>query len=281
MTEMTMPADTTTAPPRRAHLARYALWQARDYAVERGLPTWILAALFVFPGAMAGRRMIHELAAGHVTVRPSAVMRYGSLAAAQHAQVHEFTLGFIRGIAGIIVFLAALLAVQGLASNDRKHGYYRFLFAKPVAPGRYYGQAFLVHWAAFLAALALFFLVFGWLVVPVISANLFVAMALVYLCYAGIAFLLTATTKWDWILMVAVSLASTTLWTRFGDSTSPLAKLLWLLPPLTKTDAVYAAAASPHPVEMPWGTIAWLAGYGLVCFIAGLAVLHRRRLATP
>ena len=279
MTTIPLHNETTASAPRRARLARYALWQARDYALERGLPTVVLAALFAFPGAMAVRGMIRQFAEGHAAVRPSAVLRYGSLAAAQQAQVHDLGVALIHQVVGGVVFLAALLAIQGLASNDRKNGYFRFLFAKPVRPERYYGQAFVVHWASFGVALVLMLLLFGWVAVPVISGRLVAAMMLVYLCYAGIAFLLTALSRWDWLVLVGVAIASTALWTKYGESASPLAKLLWLLPPLTKVEAVYAAATST--VAMPWDTVAWLAGYGLACFVAGLFVLHRRRLAIP
>jgi hypothetical protein len=275
----TQPQETTG--PRRARMLRYGLWQMRDYFLERGLHTMIIAALFTFPGVMIVRAMIHGQADDAATVRPGAVIGDGALSATQHAEVLQVALDQIRGITGIIVFLGALLAVQGLASNDRKHGYFRFLFAKPVTPERYYGQAFVVHWLGFTIAFVLLLLLWGWLAVPVISVRLVVAGALLWLCYAGICFLLTAATRWDWLLLAAVAIVSTMLWTRYGTSTSVFARLLWLLPPLTKVDAVYAAAASTHPGPMPWGTLAWLTGYGVACYVAGLFVLHHRRLATP
>jgi hypothetical protein len=100
---------------------------------------------------------------------------------------------------------------------------------------------------------------------------------LVYLCYAGIAFLLSAAARWDWLSLVSVTVAATYLWGRFGQSHSVLAKLLYLLPPLHKTGEAYEAAA--RGVASPWQTIAWIAGYGVLSFIAGLVVLRYRRLA--
>lgn len=267
-------------PPRRAQMLRYASWQLRDYLFERGMPTMALAALFTFPGVMGVRAVMGRFAEHSLSVRPSAIIRYGSLTAAQHAQLNEMSLGFIRSIIGMVVFLGALLAVQGLASNDRKNGYFRFLFAKPVTPERYYGQGFLVHWLGFLLALVLLLLLWGWLALPVISARLLLAAGLLWLCYAGIGFLLTAASRWDWLILAAAAIVSNALWTKYGDSASVFAKLLYLLPPLTKVDSVYAAATSTQPVDMPWATIAWLAGYGAVCYVAGLVVLHHRRLAT-
>lgn len=274
-------AGNASRPPRRARLARYGLWQLRDYALERGLPTVVITALFTFPGALAVRTLIRNHADGTQPVPPSAIVRHGSVAAAQHAQVHHMSLVFLRTVIGAIIFLAALLAMQGLASNDRKNGYFRLLFAKPVTPERYYGQAFLVHWAGVVAAFTLLLLLWGWLMQPIISVNLLATLALMYLCYAGIAFALTAAMKWDWIAFVGLTLVATLLWTKYGDSTHPLAKLLWLLPPLTKTDSVYDAALATRAVAMPWGTLAWLAGYGVACYVAGLVILHHRRLAIP
>ncbi len=65
----------------------------------------------------------------------------------------EFNHAFLRGILGTIVFVGALFAMNGIVANDRKQGFYRFLFAKPMTPSRYYGQAFFVHWAGFVAVM--------------------------------------------------------------------------------------------------------------------------------
>ena len=67
------------------------------------------------------------------------------------------------------------------------------------------------------------------------------------------------------------------LWERYKDSTAALAKLVYLLPPVHRTDEVYTALAKSEP--LPWPLIEWYAAYGVACFIAGLVVLHYRRLA--
>lgn len=268
--------ESGTTGSRRPRMLRYALWQCRDYVVERGLPTIIVGALFGFLGAMPIRELIK---AGPVNVPTSMIARYGSIDAAQRAMIENTSMIFLRQFVGSIVFLGALFAMNGLVSNDRKNGFYRFLFAKPVSPERYYGQAFLLHAAGFVLAMVLLMLLWGAFIVPVLGVDLLLAMLVVYLCYAGIAFLLTAAAKWDWLSLVAVALVSTLLWSKFGESTNPLARLLYLLPPLTRVDAVYAAATQHLP--LPWHTLAWLGGYGAACYAAGLFVLHTRRLATP
>ena len=84
----------------------------------------------------------------------------------------EFNHAFLRGILGTIVFLGALFAMNGIVANDRKQGFYRFLFAKPMTPSRYYGQAFFVHWAGFVAVMIVLGLVYGALIWPVLSRPL-------------------------------------------------------------------------------------------------------------
>lgn len=272
MTETLRPfAD---APPRRARMGHYALWQLRDYMIERGLPTALLAGLAGVLGALAVRAVLSP----KVPLHAGAIATYGSEAAARHALLAQASTDFLGSIVGIVVFVGAVLATNGLVSNDRKLGFYRFLFAKPVTPVRYYAQAWVLHAAGFVAIIALLAALWNALVAPVFGAPLVLAMALVYLCYSGLGFLLGAAAKWDWLSLVAVTVVSELLWRRFGESASPFARALYLLPPITKIEAVYARAA--QHLALPWQILAWLAGYGLACFVAGLLVLRHRRLAT-
>ena len=76
---------------------------------------------------------------------------------------------------------------------------------------------------------------------------------------------------------------SVLLWQRFGTSTHPLATLLYLLPPLHRVNEIFAsvpgAPGAAAPIATPWPLLAWLAGYGAACYLAGLVVLRYRRLA--
>jgi len=278
-------SEITPAKPigwRRPRMGAYALWQLRDYALDRGAPTFIVATLFGYLGLQPLLGRVHPASQ---SVPPALITRFGSEAAARAAMMGEFNYMFLRGFIGTLVFLGALFAMNGIVANDRKQGFYRFLFAKPIAPARYYGQAFLIHWAGFIGVMALLGLIYGVLVWPVLSWPLMGVVAITFLCYAGIAFLLSAAARWDWLSLVAVSVAASYLWGRFGSSTSPLATLLYLLPPLHRTDEVYAAvsgsptfAAGAQHV-LPWNAIWWIAGYGAACFVLGLIVLRYRRLA--
>jgi hypothetical protein len=89
-------------------------------------------------------------------------------------------------------------------ANDRKQGFFRFLFAKPVTPSRYYGQAFVVHCVGFLLVMVLLALLYGVIVWPVLTLQFMLVVGLMFVAYAGVAFLLSAAARWDWLSLVAV-----------------------------------------------------------------------------
>jgi hypothetical protein len=269
------PTTTAARPPRPgARMPAYAPWQARDYLMDRGTPTALIGLLF---GYMVAGPMLASLTFSLEHMSASAVARAGGAAAARAASVAELTATVLGVLLGNLVFLGALFAMNGIVANDRKQGFYRFLFSKPLSPDRYYGQAFVVHWAGFLLVVTVLGLIYQALIGPVLTVPLYVAVALMYLCYAGIAFALSAAARWDWLSLVAVTVAANYLWLRYGASTGVAAGLLYLFPPIHRTSAVYEAVARGTP--LPWDLLAWFAGYGVVCFVIGLVVLRHRRLA--
>jgi len=271
MTPATAP-DAPLAPRRRARLGRYSLWQLRDYAFNRGMPTLIVALLFsVLIVVMSDERSPTGAAMADM------IHRYGSVAAARAAMRHDLSVAFISNFLGAYLFVGAMFATNGIVANDRKFGFYRFLFAKPVAPSAYYGAEFVVNALAFVALTAALALVYGAAVEPVLSPAFIVTVAAVYLCYAGLGFALSAISRWDWLSLVAVAAAADILWKFYGSSASPFAWLLRLLPPVHRTPDAYSAVARGMPI--PWQSVLWLAGYGAIAFIAGLAILRHRRLA--
>ena len=256
-----------------ARLRAYALWQIRDYLMDRGAPTALVGTLF---GYMVAGPMVAVMNR-NLASSPDAVARLGGMVAARAAMVSDLTGMFLNMALGNIVFLGALFAMNGIVANDRKLGYYRFLFSKPLSPERYYGQAFLLHWAGFLLITTALGLMYQALVGPVLTGPLYLAVALMYLCYAGIAFALSAAARWDWLSLVAVTVAANWLWLRFGQSTGPFTPLLYLFPPIHRTSEVYSAAAKG--ASLPWPLLGWFAGYGVACFVIGLIVLRYRRMA--
>lgn len=264
--------------PRRARLARYGLWQLRDYLAGKGAPAFLISAMFgaisIYPMLQMQRIRMEQLPAREL-----------ERLAAQHGGVdgvlawlrHGVGVMFLRGFVGNVIFLFALFAMNGLVSQDRKQGYYRFLFSKPLSPVRYYGQAFLVAWAGFLVLLSMLALLYGAYVDRVLSPRFLLAAGIVYFMYAAIAFLMTTIVRWDWLGLATVVIAAQVLWGRFGESTSPLAWLLYLLPPIHRVGDVYSAmTAGP---ALPWSLLAWVAGYGAACTLAALLVLRIQRLA--
>ena len=270
----TMAAPEIMRPSRRrARLGRYSLWQVRDYVLNRGLPTLIFALLFGYLGVSA------ILAALHSPVGPpmELIEQYGSVNAARTAWRHQLSVNFVATFIGTFVFLGALIAMNGIVSNDRKLGFYRFIFAKPVTPAAYYGTEFAVNAICFLALSILLALLYGAIIEPILSVPVLVVVIAGYLCYAGLGFALSALSRWDWLSLVAVAGAADILWKVYGASTRPLAVLLRLFPPVHRTSEIYAAAAGG--TALPWKLVLWLAGYGAIAFIGGLAILRHRRLA--
>ena len=45
----------------------------------------------------------------------------------------------------LVALVGSIFATSGLVSDDRSRNYYRFLFAKPLDPIRYYAQAFVLR----------------------------------------------------------------------------------------------------------------------------------------
>jgi hypothetical protein len=261
-------------PPRRARVVRYGLWQLRDFAVERGIGILVIGTLL---GYLTLSPMLSTRQRDLTMLTPRLIQKWGGMEGATAMLMKDFNEKFLRNFLGGMVFVGAVLAINGIVANDRKQGYYRFLFTKPLAPWRYYGQAFLIHMLGFVAIIALLGASYGLLIWPILSARLVFVVTLMFLMYGGITFLLSAAARWDWLSLVAVTVAAEFFWDRFQDSPSVLARLLYLLPPVHRTSEVYTALAKVQP--LPWALVEWYAGYGVVCFVAGLIVLRYRRLA--
>ena len=268
----------------RARVGAYSAWQLRDYLKDRGLSTLVVAALSAYLGwSMLTEKVPMPRRSDGVSAE--LLVRFGSASAVYAARMAEFSFHFVRDTIGAVIFLGALFAMNGIVANDRKQGFFRFLFAKPVTPSRYYGQAFVVHFVGFMLVMLLLGAIYGFVVWPVLSLQFLLVVGLMFIAYAGVAFMLSAAARWDWLSLVAVSVASVFLWSKFGRSTHPLSVLLYLLPPLHRADEVYVAVSgtpvisAAHAPFVPWPLVLWFGGYGILCYIAGLVVLRFRRLA--
>jgi hypothetical protein len=241
---------------RAASLARYSLWQFRDFVLERGVAILIIGFLW-----------------GYVLIAPLRGALGPAMATGQGSQIWALVL---QG-ASAIVSLSVLIAVNGIVSTDRKLGYYRFLFSKPVNPVLYYGQAFVV---GMLGVLACIFVLAGLLyqVVPTFSIlNFVLYTALIYIAMGGIGFFVSVATRFDWVSLAAVWLGSRVLRSLYGAKGDWRSKAVELLPPVHKLDEVansLIGSGTAHATD-----VLWLLGYGALFFVLGLALLRWGSLA--
>lgn len=248
---------TTLVDNRRARLSRYLPWMARDYFTNQGPSTALVVLLVAFLSLQG-----ITAAGGRIDAAPTELLQR-----------------VLRQLLSTLVFLGTFFATNGIIANDRKQGYYKFLFSKPVAPTWYYSATFAVYGAGLLVVS--FALLGAWaLMVRPIFPPAFPAVVLVmFLAYGGIGFLLSAAWRFDWLSLVTVLLVANVGWNLWGDTTGPVFWLLHLLPPVHRSDDVYDLVLDTG-VPIPWGSIAWLAGYGFTCFLLGLVVIRRRPLGT-
>lgn len=245
---------------RRTRLAHYTPWILRDYLTNQGPATAIVVLLI-----------------GFLTLLP--VLQGHAGGRTQLGGVSEpMALRMLHAMVPPLVFIGAFFATNGIVSNDRKLGYYRFLFAKPVSPPLYYGTVFGVYGAGLLLVCLALMALWAVSVRAMFPAELLAVVAIMYVAYGGIGFLLSATWRFDWLSLVTVLLVANVGWSVWGDATGLRHWVLYLLPPVHRAADVYALVSRDLMLVTPWTSIAWLGGYGLACFIAGLVVIRHRSL---
>jgi hypothetical protein len=251
------PARPLPSPTGRGRLARYALWLLRDYCVDKAIPTATLILLTVY-----------------LTLVP-AIAAYGRPhnGAAPRGFVEAFSLTVL-----ISILEGALLATTGIVADDRKLGYFRFYFAKPVSAWRFYATKFAVYLGGFLLVFALLLVVHTFAVGLYLPPLLLPVAASMFIAVGGIGFLASAIWKYDWVTLSTVVFFSTIMWEVWEHATGWRALAVRLLPPIDRMGAVVGAATARTAVPMT--DLWWLTGYGLVCFLLGLLVLRRRALAS-
>lgn len=240
---------------RAMSLARYSLWQFRDFAIDRG------AAILII-GLLWGYALIEPI---RHAVGPQVV---GSASPLWVVAIQ---------VSSAIVSVAVLVALNGIVSADRKAGYYRFLFSKPVNPVLYYAQQFFVYMVGVIAAM----LVLSSLlhkILPTFSIPHFLLYtALVYIAMGGIGFFLSVTTRYDWLSLAAVWLGARVLRGLYGAGNDWRSKLVELLPPVHKLDDVANSLIGTGSAHM--ADVMWLFGYGALFFVLGLVALRWGSLA--
>jgi hypothetical protein len=251
---MTAPATT------RASLVDYAPWILRDYFLQHG-PATLIVLLLV----------------GVATIAPVMAMIGDGYVRGQLPNPGAGQL--LAVMADRLAFLGAFFATNGIVANDRKLGHYRFLFSKPVRPWSYYGATFLLYGLGLLVVTVVLSLIWGWVVRPALSIELLLIVALMYVAYGGLGFLLSAAWRFDWLSLVSVILIANLGWWAWANAEGWRRWVLYLLPPVHRDDSVFALLAASDSA-IPWAAVAWCGGYGLICFVLGLVVVHKRPLGT-
>jgi hypothetical protein len=240
---------------RATSLARYSLWQIRDFAVERGVAILIIGFLWGYVLIEPIRHAVGPQAAG--TVSPLGVVAIQ--------------------ISSAIVSLSVLVALNGIVSADRKAGYYRFLFSKPVNPVLYYAQIFFVYMVGVIAAMLVLSSLLHRILPTFNIPHFLLYTALVYIAMGGIGFFLSVVTRYDWLTLAAVWLGARVLRGIYGAGNDWRSKLVELLPPVHKLDDVANSLIGTGSAHM--ADVMWLFGYGALFFALGLAALRWGSLA--
>ena len=236
----------------KSNLARYAWWQFRDFIRDRGI-----ALLLV--GFLVGFTVIGPFKAMGGTLDQRMADR---LMAAILLQVP---------------FICAFIALNGIISNDRKLGYFRFLFSKPVGIPAYYAQLFVIYLLGFLAVCAVLIGLFAIFAHPVAPLGPLLFCALVFLSFGGIAFLISSLFRHDWPILAAIFLGSSILHSMWKFDEGIKRMVLAVLPPIYELPDMIPALVQDGSVDA--NSILWLLGYSAICFVGGLIVLKRRPFA--
>jgi ABC-type transport system involved in multi-copper enzyme maturation permease subunit len=250
---------TAAVLPQRARLGRYALWHLRDYLRDKGIGTVITLAIFAY-----------------LSYIPIMRARSQGLSGALMDQIADQA--FISALK-FLGFVGVLFATNGIIADDRRHGYYRLLFAKPVSVVAYYAQKWAVYGVGFVIVAGVLLGIHAAAVEPFFPRGFLPTFALVYLVLGGIGFLLSAVWRFDWLSLAVVVGLSDVLWMLFRDDPGLSGVLVRLVPPVHLLDGVYRAVREGGGVDV--SAVVWLGGYGLASFLAGLVVIRRRPLATP
>ncbi len=236
----------------RDNLRRYALWQMRDFGRDRAIALLIIGLALGVAIAAPVRMM-------HMPVTETSARQLLTISLQQ------------------IVFICAFVALNGIVSTDRKMGYFRFLFSKPVSIPAYYAQQFAIYFVGFLAVMAVLLGLFAIFIYPLSPVQPLIFCAIVFLSLGGIAFFISTIFRFDWPILAAVFVGSSLLHSLWESSDGWRKLVIAVLPPLNKLSGMLAPIMNGDSLET--NSILWLFGYSLLFFLAGIFVLRRRPFA--
>ena len=235
----------------RARLGRYAEWQLRDYVFGPGGITILFVVALMF---LTSRTQ--DMSGPHEHLPP------------------------LDWLIEAVAILGSVFATSGLVSDDRARNYYRFLFAKPMDPVRYYGQAFVLRGLVVVLIAAC---VAGVASVITFSIPMFGAIiytAIWYVCIGGVTICQSTVWRFAWVgslIMYPLSKLVAMLASPQAGVQQPWrtgwAVLHIVLPPFPQEDFLHPLLTSaPHWGAMA-GSIAWCVGYGCLGLVAAALVI--------
>jgi hypothetical protein len=246
----------------KARVTEYAGVQLRDYLLGRAPLVVVLTGLAAWGYAASSGLTVQSFDSS------AGVAARGELERAFHVSLAAFA------------FLAAALAVHGLVARHRRRGYDRVIFSRPIDPGRYYAQGFV------LAGLGGVFIgtaaaeVYGIAVHAVSLPGVAAYVALGWLSIGGLAFLLSTLTTFHVPLLVLLLGADFALDRYAGHLQSAgvrpdvLAVAQYVLPPGHVVASLSESFA--RGFELDPRVLIWPVSFGVACLIAALLLLRKR-----
>jgi hypothetical protein len=247
-------------------LLEYARYQLRDAVTQRlSLPLVLIVFFSALPLYMMGK------------TSPAGFMH--------GAQGVNYVKQMYTQSVALFLPMGAYLCSVGVTSTDRQHGYFRFIFSKPVNVLAYYAQAYVVAGVAFVVMFGLVTWGFSAVTFHFSVHRGMEAAALTYVLIGGVGLLLGALTRFDGIAFIAVYIAALLLQQlmaapngmRNGGLPGWLALIGTSLPPVVKLDALrnQLYAAQPLDEVQLWTVL----GYGVGAAVLGMVLLRLRPLA--
>lgn len=238
-----------------ARLARYSRELARDFLVERGIAILLILGIFTYAQSVANAETWAAMAE--------------PLAAKQVAQ-------FAAGFAASNLLLVAMVAFIGIIASDRKAGYTRFLFAKPLDPVAYYAAKWLVHGGMLLACLGL------WAFVVAVSRQWFDPMPFAMIVgvrlflYGGMLVLASSVGRAEFLWFALVYISGFILRLAGANWNWP-PEVAQYAAPWTSLDTFDAAAQAGRRVTLM--EVGYPVAFGLACLVLAMVIIRRRSLS--
>lgn len=227
----------------RGGVVRYLGWQIMDRTALRLIACLIISAAIMVP-----------IRVGTRTGPPAPEMAV-QLLTALHQQ---------------FAFVFMLLFTNGIIAEDRRLGFFRFYFAKPVSPLWFYAQHIGLGLVAMLAASAAFATMFALTIAPVWHFSIMANALALFLLAGMLVVMFSALSRYDWLWMFAVLAVASTARGRWPAGESTLGSVLHaVLPPN------HLIGASVQPDRAGW---LWIGAWALGLFALTMLLLARRPL---